>query len=104
MSATRVTATVHGPPRRAWRASTTGCQRHIVPFAAAELIGDAPKLFHLAGCQQPAGDLGSHHLDAHLPLSINPVFEPERTEVVFRNFARNQRISPLKGYTFLVGE
>ena len=28
-AATRVTATVHGPPRRAWRASTTGARRQV---------------------------------------------------------------------------
>ena len=30
IAATMVTATVHGTPRRAWRASTTGCKRHVV--------------------------------------------------------------------------
>ena len=30
MSATMVTATVPCPPRKAWRASTTGCTRHVV--------------------------------------------------------------------------
>jgi hypothetical protein len=33
-----VTATVHCTPRKAWRASTTGCKRHVVTCRAAFLV------------------------------------------------------------------
>jgi hypothetical protein len=33
-----VPATVHCPPRKAWRASTTGCKRHVVTCRAEFLV------------------------------------------------------------------
>jgi hypothetical protein len=42
-----------------------------MPFAPAKLIGDHRELSKLGGRQNPAGDLGAHHVDTGLALSIN---------------------------------
>ena len=73
-----------------------------MPPAAAELLGDARELFHLRRRQQPAGNFAAHHLDARLPLPIDPMFEPEGTEVVLRNLPRlESRGLPPEDFDFL---
>jgi hypothetical protein len=65
-----------------------GCE---VAAPAAEFIGNPRQLFHLAGCEHTARDLGADHLHTRLPLPINPVFEAEGTELVFVNLACQER-------------
>ena len=56
-----------------------------VTASAAELVGNAGHLNHLAGGEQPAGDLAAHHLDAGLTLSVDAVLQAKWTEVGLGN-------------------
>src|SRR6266571_149843 len=76
--------------------------RGQVSPAATELLGDARELFHLWRRQQPAGNFAAHHLDARLPLPIDPMLEPEGTEVVLRNLpGLESRGLPAEDFDFL---
>jgi hypothetical protein len=60
-------------------------------LAAAEFVGNAGELQHLFGGEKAAGDFAANHLDARLPLAVDAVFEAERAEIVFSDFAGKER-------------
>ncbi len=61
----------------------------------AELVGDAAKLPHLLGGQQPARNLGPDHLHAGLPLAINSAAQPERPKLIVGQLAAQVQLSLL---------
>src|ERR1022692_1130429 len=56
-----------------------------VTASAAELVGHARQLNHLARGEQPAGDFAAHHLDAGLTLSVDAMLQAKWTEVRLGN-------------------
>src|SRR5207248_5959364 len=61
--------------------------RGDVPSSTGELVGDVCKRFQLSSRRYSTGDLRADHLNAGLPLAVNAVTQPERTEFVVRNCA-----------------
>jgi hypothetical protein len=59
---------------------------------AAELVGDTAQLLGLDRGELASRDLAADHLDPGLALSVDSVFETERTEIVVRYFTGQERL------------
>ena len=94
-----VTATVNGTPRRAWRASTTGCKRHVVPCSREVLsqppqalggLGDGPDVFWQDNRVRRGG---THDFREPPEMGRAPIGPARRADIV----AEQERFHPERG-------